>query len=80
VEDIDLIQLGVAKPGESAKGIVILEKKGELYLDSTPCEVEWNRKQIFTFNKPYSKEEMDDQACTGTNDLLKISKITRRKR
>ncbi len=78
LDSLSQIQIQEARVGESAKGVVVLEKSGQLYLDSTPCESSLDRKQVFPFIKPYDSEEADDKLCTDPARTYKMKKVTQR--
>ena len=77
VAEITQVLLSTSQSGETANGVVVLEKSGELYLDTTPCEAAWDKKQIFSFNEPYSQESTDDQLCTSPPKSYKMKKVTK---
>lgn len=74
------VALRVPRYGASAKGVVVKEKYGELYLDTTPCEPQVRKKQMYTFNSPYRKEEADEITCPKSSVKIKMTKITQRGR
>ncbi|HYX27486.1 MAG TPA: hypothetical protein VE863_02885 [Pyrinomonadaceae bacterium] len=75
MRSISQVLLSTSQTGDSAKGVVMLEKSGELYLDTTPCETDWDKKQVHTFNQPYTQESTDDQSCSSTKSY-KMKKVT----
>jgi hypothetical protein len=54
-----------AKPGDVAIGVILEEKDGLLYLDTTPCKP-LKEKQITQFVIPYTKKVYDPLACGST--------------
>jgi hypothetical protein len=77
---IDAIELSIPRYGASAKGVVVKEKEGELYLDTTPCEPEVRKKQMYTFNSPYRKDDADEITCPKSSVKYKMTKVTQRAR
>lgn len=77
---IDPIALNVTRYGASAKGVIVKEKEGELYLDTTPCEPVLRKKQMYTFNSPYKKDEADEITCPKSAVKIKMTKITQTSR
>jgi hypothetical protein len=66
------IQVLTIKPGHSAEGFVLWEDEEELWLDSSYCEPDSQKKQIHTFNKPYRKSNARETHCSNADPYVKI--------
>jgi hypothetical protein len=75
----DTIKLSSSKPGQSADGEKLIEKKGELYLDASPCEPDAAKKQIKSFTNPYEKQDLGDKECPGSGRVYRRYKVTQKK-
>ncbi len=67
---------GNTKPGDSATGLMLLEEKNELYLDTTPCQKSIAKKQIMTFRKPYKREPQKNKTCEEGQFSYSSIKVT----
>lgn len=52
--------------GDIATGVVLLEEKGDLYLDTNPCNG-----RVVVFRKPYRKSAIGSITC-GTKELTRV--------
>lgn len=52
------VQVALASNGDSARGVILKEDKGELTLDSKPCGG-----LVLMFTKPYTKREVGQVTC-----------------
>lgn len=49
-----------ARTGDIASGVILMESKGSLYLDTRPCNG-----HVLTFSRPYRKTKLSTVSCGG---------------
>jgi hypothetical protein len=52
----------MSRKGDVASGVILMEEKGVLYLDLTPCQANTT---VFTFHSPFAKKKLGTLNCNA---------------